>query len=448
MEIEYHLKANGVDLQSLKNIQKDLLTILGKKKPILLAFSGGLDSMALFVLLKTMTKRHSLDLHVVHVDHKMRQESSIEALKLKEFVEKEHIPFHLYQLDKLSLPQKNLEEFLRNERYGKIRQCYKEISAQALLIAHHQDDQAETILKRVFEGSFFLNCSGLINVSSFLGMKVIRPLLKCTKEDLKQFLVDQNITWIEDYTNSDVNYLRARMRHELIPFLEQSFQKSIKKNLIHLGSYASKLEDYLRTKTKQYENNLIKGPFGYCIDFKNKDIHPIECEYIVRDLLKSLGFFLSRDQMTKILEALENNGFNKLFKNKSFQLVVDDGRVFILLKELNKFPHEKILLSFSQSINICGIDFTLTKVAKPDFKPLWIKLWQGQIYYSFFEEKFFLTSCDTKSKKTQNFFCKMRVPSFLRTIFPAIAYLKTKGMPLELSGGNYCYCLKAFENKK
>lgn len=206
-------------------------------KPVLLACSGGPDSKALLYLLLETQKFFDLEIQVAHIDHGWRAESRHEADKLKSEVENLGLTFHLRVLK--DLPKK--EGAARDGRYAELRQIAEDVGAQAIVLGHQMDDQAETVLKRVLEGAPLPTCGGMKEVSNGLW----RPLLRVLKKDLEQWLEKRNISYFTDSTNLDPKYLRGRFRTTIIPQLEAAFGKSIVKNLCLLGERAQKLEAHL-----------------------------------------------------------------------------------------------------------------------------------------------------------------------------------------------------------
>jgi tRNA(Ile)-lysidine synthetase-like protein len=165
----------------LEKAKQLLVKQLDKEKRYLLAFSGGSDSMALFLLLKEM----GANFFAVHVDHGWREESALEAEKLASFAKEEGVPFVLLSLEKEI--GGNLEAKAREGRYRLFANFYKEVEADALLLGHHSDDLVETIIKRVFEGSA-LNHLSFKEISCQNGMVCLRPLIQQTKEEIRGYL--------------------------------------------------------------------------------------------------------------------------------------------------------------------------------------------------------------------------------------------------------------------
>jgi tRNA(Ile)-lysidine synthase len=157
---------------------------------ILLGLSGGADSLALFYLLFECQKNYPFTLHVVYVDHGWREEAKKESELLREICEKKKVFFHPASLE-MNLTSNNLEELARKGRFHVFQEIYTQIGASALFLAHQKEDFAETLLKRLFEGTDFLHLEGMKEVSRFENMRLLRPLLGICKEELREFLRDK-----------------------------------------------------------------------------------------------------------------------------------------------------------------------------------------------------------------------------------------------------------------
>ena len=130
-----------------------------KDKKILLAFSSGSDSRALFELLLKLKDKFNFELHLAHIDHSYRKDSEAESLMLKKEMQEKNIFFHLKKIDIKNF--KNLEDKFRIERYNFFEELYFKNNFDALLLAHHKNDLAETVLKRLFEGASIFNLTAM-----------------------------------------------------------------------------------------------------------------------------------------------------------------------------------------------------------------------------------------------------------------------------------------------
>ncbi|MDX8431464.1 MAG: tRNA lysidine(34) synthetase TilS [Candidatus Algichlamydia australiensis] len=211
-----------------------------QKSPLLLGFSGGPDSMALLHMLLKV----KIPLHLAHVDHGMREEGEKEAQLLAGYADKLGLPFHLRTLRGIS--GRNLEERFRDERRKFFIELTEKFSFQALLLGHHADDQAEVVLKRILEGARLYNLGGMAPVSKQEKLTIWRPLLGMRKEVLIKFLHYKGVHAFEDRTNSNLHYLRARMRAEIFPYLEKKFGKQVRMSLCRLAEESRGEKERLR----------------------------------------------------------------------------------------------------------------------------------------------------------------------------------------------------------
>lgn len=192
---------------------------------ILVACSGGPDSMALLHLLKDIAiHRHtSYELGVAIVDHCIRPESKEEVLWLQQQVEFLGLPFYsaIFDVPCLSKAHQMSEETMgRRVRYQWLTKVAKSDNYDYIAVAHHKDDQAESILAHIIRGSGLNGLSGMTVVSSEYAIPIVRPLLDVTKENILTYLAAKHILYCVDSTNEDVQYQRNRIRHRIIPELE------------------------------------------------------------------------------------------------------------------------------------------------------------------------------------------------------------------------------------
>lgn len=192
---------------------------------ILVACSGGPDSMALLHLLQDIANhRHTkYELGVAIVDHSIRPESKDEVLWLRNQVKALGLPFYTTTFDvpRLSKDQKLSEETVgRQVRYQWLTEIAQSEGYDYIAVAHHKDDQAESILAHLIRGTGLNGLTGMAVVSYDYTVPVIRPLLDVTKSELLDYLADRDLTYCIDSTNDDISYQRNRIRHRIIPELE------------------------------------------------------------------------------------------------------------------------------------------------------------------------------------------------------------------------------------
>jgi len=198
---------------------------------MVVAVSGGPDSMALLHLLAGVQKQLNLILTVVWLDHGLRpKEMPLEEQVVAGAAEILEIPFVTGQLDVTGVAAKqhlSIEHAARNLRYSVLRKVAADCQAECIAVGHTADDQAEEILLRLMRGSGRKGLSGMSMCSNDL----VRPLLCTDKAELLGWLQERGIEYCLDASNEDLKFLRNRVRLQLLPFLEENFDAGIRKSL-------------------------------------------------------------------------------------------------------------------------------------------------------------------------------------------------------------------------
>lgn len=274
---------------NLQNAVNHLLKNFEPADNILVACSGGADSLALAWSSQVVAKRLGLNLICVIIDHQLIKESAQVALEAKIKCENFGIEKVVIKQIEVKENKEGLEAAARKARYEAFEQLAIEFDANAVLLAHTQDDQAETMLMRLTRGSGAKSLSAMKEVSG----KYLRPFLHIRKFELVNALEKEGITYWQDPANTDYKFLRAKVRHELMPklieVLGQSAIESLDKtsdllkedndalDLIAQENYeklnrelkVENLEEYPAAIRKRIikiaalEAGVISGPFSY-----------------------------------------------------------------------------------------------------------------------------------------------------------------------------------------
>ena len=206
--------------------------MLAGGETVLVAVSGGADSVALLHLLKSLAGPWRLRLHVLHVDHQLRADSARDA----DFVEGLGARLGI-AVDVATVTVDrggSLEASARAARYAALEACAARIGAARIAVGHTADDQAETVLMRLVQGA---GVRGLAGIPPVRG-RIIRPLIQLSRSVLEAELRCAGIAWVEDPTNRDPKFLRNRIRHELLPLLADSYNPDIAPALVRLATLA------------------------------------------------------------------------------------------------------------------------------------------------------------------------------------------------------------------
>lgn len=188
-----------------------------KKLPekLLIGLSGGADSVALLLLLMEA----GAQVAAVHVNHGLRgAESDGDEAFVRALCEKYDVPLMNFRADP---PENPGEGWAREVRYAFFRQAMQETQADALVLAHHRDDQAETLLLHLLRGAGLTGLTGMAEDSIAAGMRILRPLLMYSRAELRAYLNERGQAWREDASNADPRYLRNALRADVLPALER-----------------------------------------------------------------------------------------------------------------------------------------------------------------------------------------------------------------------------------
>lgn len=229
---------------------------------LIVAVSGGADSVALLDLLATLPC-YSFRLIVAHLNHLLRgKESDADERFVAQLATRYNLPCEIRRVDVRSLASRqrqSLEEAGREARYAFFEELRQRHQAAAIAIAHHADDQAETLLMRLLRGA---GISGLAAMAYRSDQAVIRPLLGLHRDQLRAHLALHNLPFREDASNQDRSFLRNRIRHELLPLLA-GYNPAISERLAATADLLAEDELLLEQLTQQTWQQLAQQGDGW-----------------------------------------------------------------------------------------------------------------------------------------------------------------------------------------
>jgi len=208
--------------------------VLRPGERVVVACSGGPDSTALLDALARLAPPRRLDLHVAHVDHGLRDGSAEEAGPVRLLAAGRGLPFHALRVE--VEPGGSLQDRARAARHAALRELAAEVGATAMALGHTADDQAETVLMRALSGA---TPRALRAMSPRDGM-LARPLLGVWRAQTAAYCVALSLPVLDDPSNADPRFLRSRVRHQLIPALEEVFPAA-RRRLIALAEHQRRL---------------------------------------------------------------------------------------------------------------------------------------------------------------------------------------------------------------
>jgi tRNA(Ile)-lysidine synthase len=280
--------------------------LLRRGDRVLVAVSGGADSVALLHLLRGLAADYDLTLHAAHLDHELRPDSSADADFVADLCAAWEIPL---ETARISIPVlarqsgRGLEETSREERQDFLQRTARARGCRVVALGHHRDDQAETVLQRLLRGS---GASGLAAMRPRRG-PFIRPLLTVTRDEIRSYLREQGLSWVEDASNSDPAFTRNRIRHRLLPLLRE-FNPAIGRTLAGLSERLALEEDFWELAvTSALEQTARAVPEGLQLDLPALlALHPALRARVLRQAIGTARGGLARIQACHIaaIEAL------------------------------------------------------------------------------------------------------------------------------------------------
>jgi len=201
--------------------------------------------MALLELLAMATTESGLTASVAHIDHVQRTESQAEADVVRQRAEACGLRFTSVKIED---PGAGTEADLRDQRYAALRRIATEHGADRIATGHTADDQIETLLMRLLRGA---GRRGMAGIPAVRG-SIVRPLLAERREDLRRFLVERGIDWVEDPSNGDSRFTRNRVRLHVVPLIGEQFGADALSHLPKMAARWSAEEGYLETESARY----------------------------------------------------------------------------------------------------------------------------------------------------------------------------------------------------
>lgn len=292
-----HSLYNDILLQELKKY---------RDKKILVAFSGGKDSLMLLDFINK--QRESLNIYAgaCHINHGLRHTAKRDEDFCRLYCLKNSIEFYTYNISE-ELKNDNIggtESSARKYRYKYLLQTVKENNYDFLFTAHTYSDDIESFFVDLYTGASLFTLGGIMYENN----QIIRPMLNITTEMVNDYIAENNLEPVFDETNNDIKYVRNRIRHKLIPVLYgcgNEFEKSV----IKLQKESNRLNEYLYKKVKhvilKQDNIIILKRYSFM------ELEDMEKEYLLGKVF-SLFFRVSKSILNEALSFLNNNDSKRL----------------------------------------------------------------------------------------------------------------------------------------
>ena len=302
---------------------KENLEVLGEdifSKKFLLAVSGGADSMVLshlFRFLESTQNDKGLEFQVAHVNYHFRgEDSNLDQKLVEDFCKKNDIKFHLKDVSEQEKTQmKSLQNWARELRYDFFFKILEQENLDYIVMAHHLNDELETFFINLSRGSGIKGLSGIPKNEN----RILRPLLKFTKNEIYAFAKENSIDFREDKSNEKDDYLRNKIRNQLTPKIVEIFPNFLEQFGESLSYLSSVNEFYQEEIAKTLEEVLMK---------ENEETFTLNKEklfqkpkVLIIEVIRKLGF--SGIEIEKIISA--ENG--KFFRSSTHEISINKKEI-------------------------------------------------------------------------------------------------------------------------
>ncbi|UCF86848.1 MAG: tRNA lysidine(34) synthetase TilS [Nitrospiraceae bacterium] len=407
-------------------------SMLQEGDAVLIGLSGGPDSVCLSVILEEVRDNFNLSLHALYVDHGLRpEESRDEETFCEGFCDEYGIDFHSEKIEVKAYAEEssiNIHEAARELRYDAFERTALKTKASKIAVAHNADDQSETVLMRLVRGAGRRGLSGI----PYMRGNIIRPLLDIRREDIEKFLSEKQIQFVTDSSNLKTEYLRNRLRQEIIPILRKD-NPSVTDSINRTADILREEERYLDIATTRTMMRLITRKTDESIELFLTPLMTID-RAILRRVLKRA---LSEIGADRGIELTHVDGVIHLIKdNRSGDMInlpkeiraVKSYSTLLLTKEVFPglqtqyidVPGETLIgekgLTIISQLSDKAVEITNRDAAVFDFERLVLPLQLRKRR----EGDFFYPAGFGRRKKLQDFFVDEKVPREERDSVPII----------------------------
>ena len=298
----------------LETIKK--YNLISKNDKIVVAVSGGPDSMCLLHILLTLRKEYNLELNVAHVNHMIRENAILDEEYVKDFCQKNNLNFFVKKVDVHELSKKDrigTEEAGRKARYEFFNEVKEMTSSNKIAIAHNKNDKVETIFLNLIRGT---GTYGLIGIEPKNGI-YIRPLLEIERVNIERYCDEFNLNPRIDESNFEKIYNRNKIRNVIIPYIKKEFNPNIVNTVSRLSDIVQDEEKYFNKIVENEYKKLVIEETNEYIKLNRKEFNDLDLIirkklvfYVINKLIGStMG--IEKIHVEDIIKLCSNNIGNK-----------------------------------------------------------------------------------------------------------------------------------------
>ena len=339
---------------------------------VVVAVSGGPDSMCLLSLLTILKEEIDINVVCAHVNHNVREESAYEKSFVEEYCNNYGIVFEYMKIKEYG--DDNFHNEARSKRYTYFNTIMEKYGAKYLMTAHHADDLIETILMRIVRGSTLRGYSGFSKVIKMEKYNIIRPLIAISKEKIFTYCKNNKIKYVQDKSNNKDVYTRNRFRKYIVPLFKKE-NPTVEKKFINFSNTLLEYDDYINKDVNKVMDNIYSNRILNLVEYK--PLHNLIKTKIINNILETIYqddlMLITNMHVELIKELIESKRPNvyvylpnnirvvKAYDKLKFELEVVDFNAYEI--ELSSFVNlpsgknlELISSTDSNNNNICRLN--------------------------------------------------------------------------------------------
>ena len=351
---------------------------------VLVAVSGGADSVGLLLVLVELVRTGKLDVELVvaHLEHGIRgRQSKADAEFVAELAKKLDLPLLTELVDVPALAAERklcLESAGRLARYEFFTRAARQQPCSAVAIAHQADDQVETILHRIIRGTGLTGLAGIQSrrlLSRQPDIYIVRPMLSCRRGEIEQFLTDISASWRTDHTNLGLDATRSRIRNELLPSLRDKHNPRVDEALSKLATITEQVNDFLEEHTIELFQSVARQFDSLvCIDLPSLvKSHPALQAAVIRHAWarlslpqRDMGFATIDDILTRGLAHLNSARPDLLALPAGVLAVCEFGKLLLLDEKNKPIGFELAEINVPGEVSVSGLNLTVRARMLPE----------------------------------------------------------------------------------
>lgn len=300
---------------------------------VVIALSGGPDSMTLCHLLLKLREKKKFNMICAHVNHGLRKESEEEKVFVEDYCNRNNIAFEYMKIE--SYDNGFNEKDARAKRYEFFDKIINKYNARYLFTAHHGDDLIETILMRIGRGSNLKGYSGFSIISDRHNYKLVKPLIYYTKDEIMEYINKNNILYVIDNSNLKDEYTRNRYRHNILPFLKQE-NKNVHRRYIKFSEMLLEYDRYVEKIAKDVIEKIYKNNTLNIIEYLKLD------RLIQKRVLDNILYSIYGDDITYVSDS-NTNEIHKLITSNKPNISIKLPNNIVIVKQYDKLSFNIIL---------------------------------------------------------------------------------------------------------